>query len=644
MRFLEHPAMHAWPGRLAGVFVVMVLCFLFGLSAAFAQDDTPDRVDGTVQVLSGRIEMEGGGTDFYRLPFLREGDTLYVYMRSRSGNLDPFLGLADTRYDGESLRDAFWADFDLVLQRGDDPLTALPAIYDEFFVAWNDDWGGGYNAALQFHVPETGAYQLLVTGTPTRDTFGDYQLILGVNAPQVLTGDSEATPGVLAVRDPNASASRVSVQEITGTLTITEPLTTLVIEDLKEGDLLYAYVEGAAGESAPALILEDFGEKPLRSDNLLGEQPSASLSYRPLHDVRNLRLVVALAFSNEMARLGDFRLLLGLNAPEVKSGDAQPKGLALVKEPWPVRIGVRLEQITGVDQVAERFGAVAELTMNWKDPNLAFSPDSCHCNFKVFTGNEFEDYAEAQGSQWPQFTLLNQQGNRWTQNKNVVLLPEGDVTYFERFTTDFQAPDFDFTRFPFDSQQLYIRVESLYPDQYVIYLDPEDLSDVGGQLGEEEWWVVDSSTETGIHDSYARYALGFLVHRQLNYYLFRIIVPILLIIIVSWFTFFLKDYAKRVDVASANLLVFVAFNFTVSGELPRLGYLTFLDAVLIGVFVISAVVVMVSVWLKRLEARGKRDTAEKIDGFLIWVYPLLYAAGGFAAYWIFLYEPVAAAL
>jgi hypothetical protein len=103
-------------------------------------------------------------------------------------------------------------------------------------------------------------------------------------------------------------------------------------------------------------------------------------------------------------------------------------------------------------------------------------------------------------------------------------------------------------------------------------------------------------------------------------------VPISLLILVSWFTFLLKDYKHRIEVTSANLLVFIAFSFSIAGNYPRLGYLTFLDAIMAVMFIMSALVVIYNVSMKRLELSGSHPLIERIDNILDWVYPLLFVA------------------
>jgi ABC-type polysaccharide/polyol phosphate export permease len=119
---------------------------------------------------------------------------------------------------------------------------------------------------------------------------------------------------------------------------------------------------------------------------------------------------------------------------------------------------------------------------------------------------------------------------------------------------------------------------------------------------------------------------AFSAKRHLDYYVFRILLPLTVIIAVSWILFFLKDYAKRVDAAGANLLLFIAFNFAISSDLPRLGYLTFLDTPLISAFLVTAVVLILSVYLRRQDMMGRQSFVTMVDRYVITFYLLAYIA------------------
>ena len=93
----------------------------------------PVHAQGTVlvQELTGTLDL--GGEVFYRLPNLRAGDTLYVHVSRTSGNLDPWVALADTNLEAERLSEALSLQVAQVIAQGQDPLQALPRIYDQFF-------------------------------------------------------------------------------------------------------------------------------------------------------------------------------------------------------------------------------------------------------------------------------------------------------------------------------------------------------------------------------------------------------------------------------------------------------------------------------------------------------------------------------
>lgn len=300
-------------------------------------------------------------------------------------------------------------------------------------------------------------------------------------------------------------------------------------------------------------------------------------------------------------------------------------------QPQTVGVGIKVDQITSIDQQSENFGIVGTIIFKFSDPRLAYEVQGNQVPLRTMPLDAFLKIAREKQVNLPSFILSNQQGRRFVQQDMIVHHANGDILYHERFTATLQAPHFNFRRYPFDKQKFFVEVQALLPETHFKLTPIEDLSGLGDMLGEEEWIPHNPKLEaitvqgpTGLDTSQVQ--LSFEANRHIQFYALRILLPLLIILFVSWATFFLEEYRRRVDMANANLLVFVAFNFAISTTLPRLGYLTFLDSLLVGMFVITGSMVLVNIALRRLKLNGREVLAKKIDRYLvIWVYPLTYA-------------------
>jgi len=168
-----------------------------------------------------------------------------------------------------------------------------------------------------------------MTSSPAVDTFGDFRLQIGLNEPEVMTGKARPTGDIIAVLDHDSSQVGVAVQEVQGSLTPDSNSTFYTLRDFLAGDTLYVYAEAISGDLRPIVLLNDFGNKPLRSGNFSGGESSASFEYAFDDDTSNLQISIEACCADGPNTQGEYRLLVGANAPSVLTGQAETTGTTI---------------------------------------------------------------------------------------------------------------------------------------------------------------------------------------------------------------------------------------------------------------------------------------------------------------------------
>ena len=213
---------------------------------------------------------------------------------------------------------------------------------------------------------------------------------------------------------------------------------------------------------------------------------------------------------------------------------------------------------------------------------------------------------------------------------------------------------FNFEKFPFDSQKLKIKIltqanNTADPDlnwpkgtASVTFITP----DKGAFLGllnykkknilKEMGWEITSTDivsneiiEENFYDLYLDkvYAssqnsieLIIEVKRNSAHYLFKIIIPVFLILCVAWSVLWIPTYKldARLTTSIVALLSLIAYNFVFEGDIPKLDYLTDLDKFILLSYIFCCIPTFISIGFSRfiLKTQKLQKRVTKINSHI----------------------------
>lgn len=329
-------------------------------------------------------------------------------------------------------------------------------------------------------------------------------------------------------------------------------------------------------------------------------------------------------------------LALGRSVVIAAPGDAAPLPLSpatprpdVQAGPTKVFVAVWATDLVKIDSAAQTFNASLFVSLRWQDARLAHG----ETGMKTFARDDI----------WsPNWVVANDDGEvKQTLPQKAHVAADGTVTYHQRFVGPF-LQKLDLRRFPFDSHRFRAHFVALghrpeeiqfVPDEKLVAAGFPQGAGLAGALTLVDWKV---DSPTAFSDPYqaapglevAGYAFEFQAKRQVQHYLVKVIVPLLLIVMMSWTVFWIEPTlgAAQISVAVTSMLTLIAYRFAVGTEVPKLPYLTRLDAFILAsslLVFLSLIEVMVTT---RFATDGRVDLARRIDRRCRSLFPLAFAA------------------
>jgi len=323
--------------------------------------------------------------------------------------------------------------------------------------------------------------------------------------------------------------------------------------------------------------------------------------------------VVLLAMSIQFARGAEMPTVI--DRPRAQDGPTQ------------VSVGIWIADITSIDSAQQSFTAEIAVVLRWKDPRLAH------------TGNGVVRYPLEQV--WhPRIAVVNETNSVSRKFPDLVEVePDGRVTYRQRYAGAFSQP-LRLRSFPFDRQTFRLQFVAVrYRANEVQFVPDQDwidngLKQAGGiatSIALPDWTIESWNTKSLSYAlapgfEYSGYAFEFTASRNAQHYVWKVILPLVLIVIMSWAVFWIDPVTSnsQISIAVTSMLTLIAYRFAIDNQLPRLPYTTNLDAFILMSTVLvffSFIEVLVTTIL---ENQKRNRLAITIDRSCRVIFPVIF--------------------
>src|SRR5262249_51745815 len=152
----------------------------------------------------------------------------------------------------------------------------------------------------------------------------------------------------------------------------------------------------------------------------------------------------------------------------------------------------------------------------------------------------------------------------------------GNVSSWVILSGKFSAP-MDLSRFPFDHQVMPVRLTANEDDSVFRFRVKPELVMVGDEAFATDWAIIRPSSRVERHQytpgqgGYPRFGHEVELARRSTFYVWRVMVPLTLLAIVSWAAFWFEPVGLQPQISTcmAALIALVAFNFAIDFSLPK---------------------------------------------------------------------------